>query len=182
MNTQAFIQPDVATAVALTLPIDGMTCASCVARVEKALKKVPGVATAEVNLATEMAEITLSNPGTDVKTLLAAVENAGYSARAPLASGSEARDSDRPHANAWWPVAVSALLSLPLIIPMLGGLFGADWMLPGYWQLALATPVQFWLGARFYRSGWKAVKARAGNIGRVWAQPVRTAGARQPRH
>jgi Cu+-exporting ATPase len=164
MNTQAFIQPDVATAVALTLPIDGMTCASCVARVEKALKKVPGVATAEVNLATEMAEITLSNPGTDVKTLLAAVENAGYSARAPLASGSEARDSDRPHANAWWPVAVSALLSLPLIIPMLGGLFGADWMLPGYWQLALATPVQFWLGARFYRSGWKAVKARAGNM------------------
>jgi Cu+-exporting ATPase len=164
MNTQAILQPDAATPLAWTLPIEGMTCASCVARVEKALKKVPGVATAEVNLATETAEVTLSNPETDVKTLLAAVENAGYSASAPVAPGSEARDTDRSHGNAWWPVAVSALLSLPLIIPMLGGLFGADWMLPGYLQLALATPVQFWLGAKFYRSGWKAIKARAGNM------------------
>jgi Cu+-exporting ATPase len=164
MNTQAILQPDAAPAVSWTLPIDGMTCASCVARVEKALKKVPGVASAEVNLATETAEVTLSSPGTDVKTLLKAVEDAGYSARAPHAAGTEAREIDRPHVNTWWPVAVSALLSLPLIIPMLGGLFGADWMLPGYWQLALATPVQFWLGARFYRSGWKAIKAKAGNM------------------
>jgi Cu+-exporting ATPase len=164
MNTQSILQSDTATAVAWTLPIEGMTCASCVSRVEKALKKVPGVASAEVNLATETAQVTLSNPETDVKALVAAVENAGYSAGTPLAPGSEARDTDRPYINAWWPVAVSALLSLPLIIPMLGGLFGADWMLPGYWQLALATPVQFWLGARFYRSGWKAIKAKAGNM------------------
>jgi Cu+-exporting ATPase len=59
---------------------------------------------------------------------------------------------------------LSTALSLPLVLPMLGMLFGADWVLPGWWQLALATPVQFWLGARFYRAGWKALKARSGNM------------------
>ncbi|HTN67798.1 MAG TPA: copper-translocating P-type ATPase, partial [Burkholderiaceae bacterium] len=64
----------------------------------------------------------------------------------------------------WWPVAAAALLSLPLVAPMLGMPFGFDWMLPGWLQLALATPVQFWLGARFYRAGWKALRARSGNM------------------
>jgi Cu+-exporting ATPase len=61
-------------------------------------------------------------------------------------------------------VAVAALLSVPLITPMFLSSFGIDWMLPGWLQLLLATPVQFWLGARFYRAGWKAVRAGAGNM------------------
>ena len=64
----------------------------------------------------------------------------------------------------WWPIAVGVALSLPLLLPMLGMLFGAHWMLPGGWQLLLATPVQFWLGARFHRGAWSALKARAGNM------------------
>ena len=64
----------------------------------------------------------------------------------------------------WWPVAVSALLSLPLLAPMLFMPFGYDWALPGWLQMALATPVQFWLGARFYKAGWKALLARTGNM------------------
>ena len=64
----------------------------------------------------------------------------------------------------WWPVALAILLSLPLVAPMLGSLAGAHWMLPGWLQLALATPVQFWLGARFYRAGWKALRAGSGNM------------------
>ncbi|MDG0854764.1 copper-translocating P-type ATPase [Pelomonas puraquae] len=55
-------------------------------------------------------------------------------------------------------------LSAPLVLPMFATLFGAHWMLPGWLQLALATPVQFWLGARFYRAGWKALRAGAGNM------------------
>ena len=58
----------------------------------------------------------------------------------------------------------AALLSLPLVLPMLGLLWGEHWMLPGWLQFALATPVQFWLGARFYKAGWKALKARTGNM------------------
>jgi Cu+-exporting ATPase len=144
------------------LSIDGMTCASCVARVEKALLKVPGVTSAQVNLATETAEVKLASLDLDIGALTAAVAKAGYAAR-PIAQ--EKRQGEAVKGgNEWWPVAVAAVLSIPLVIPMAAMLFGFEWMLPGWVQFALATPVQFWLGARFYRSGWKALKARAGNM------------------
>ena len=63
-----------------------------------------------------------------------------------------------------WKVALAAALSAPLVIPMLGDLFGRHWMLAGWLQWLLATPVQFWLGARFYRAGWKALRAGSGNM------------------
>ncbi|MEO7548317.1 MAG: heavy metal translocating P-type ATPase [Ramlibacter sp.] len=162
MNTTAVLNPETPGRPGWTLSIGGMTCASCAGRVEKALRKVPGVASAEVNLATETADVRLSGAGADVATLTAAVEKAGYAAHLHRESqpGAAPGTSD----NAWWPVAVAAVLSLPLVVPMLGMPFGADWALPGWVQLALATPVQFWLGARFYVSGWKAVRARAGNM------------------
>ena len=145
----------------ITLAIDGMTCASCVMRVENALKKVPGVLAASVNLATNKARITLI-AGTTAAALIAAVEKAGYGAR--LASEEPPKTEKPPLLPAWWPVAVAALLTLPLAAPMLGLLFGHDWMLPGWLQLLFATPVQFWLGAPFYRAGWKAARALAGNM------------------
>ena len=153
MNTNTTTAP-----VALRLQIEGMTCASCVMRVEKALGKVPGVASAQVNLATETAEVTVA--GTDGAALAAAVEKAGYHARV-LAPEAEAAGTAVPHG---WPVLLAAALSLPLLLPMLTSPFGLDWMLPGWVQLVLATPVQFWLGARFYRAGWAALRAGTGNM------------------
>ena len=144
------------------LNIEGMTCASCVSRVEKALLKVPGVASATVNLATEIAEVRLDTREIDVTALLAAVDKAGYAAS--LTAGADLGTKTPKQADDWWPVAVAAALSTPLIVPMIAMIFGLDWALPSTVQLALATPVQFWLGARFYRSGWKALKARAGNM------------------
>ena len=149
---------DVAT-TETTLLVEGMTCASCVARVEKALRKVPGVSAATVNLATEKASIHALST-VPVAALKAAIEKAGYAAR-------DVQDTQAPSASrlpAWWPVAVSSALTLPLVLPMLLQLFGIEWMLDGWVQLALATPVQFWLGWRFYRAGWKAVLAKAGNM------------------
>ncbi|HEY2977870.1 MAG TPA: heavy metal translocating P-type ATPase, partial [Burkholderiaceae bacterium] len=146
---------------ALRLRIEGMTCASCVARVEKALKQVPGVASAEVNLATETAEVRVAERVAPADVLVAAVEKAGYHASV------ERDEAARPPAAAprdGWRVAVAAMLSLPLMLPMLGGLLGQSWPLDGWLQLALATPVQFWLGARFYRAGWKALRAGSGNM------------------
>jgi len=142
------------------LSIGGMTCASCVGRVEKALKAVPGVKHAEVNLATERAQVRF-DAGLPPERLVAAVVKAGYEAQ--VADTSTSTEHDQQLAP-WWPVALAAGLSFPLVLPMLGMLFGQDWTLNGWIQLALATPVQFWLGARFYRAGWKALRAGAGNM------------------
>ena len=143
----------------VVLQIEGMTCASCVARVEKALLKVRGVLSASVNLATERATVrALSTvPAVVLKT---AVEKAGYDAT----DVQTARPQEATHIPDWWPVVLGAVLTLPLLAPMLLRLIGVDWILAPWAQLALATPVQFGLGWRFYRAGWKAVRAGAGNM------------------
>jgi len=145
----------------VSLEIEGMTCASCVGRVEKALTKVEGIVSAQVNLATEVAQVRFATGIVGVDDLVAAVDRAGYRAKPVATAGAAA--TARPTAP-WWPVAVAAALSLPLVVPMVGMLFGRHWMLNGWLQLALATPVQFWLGARFYVAGWKALRAGAGNM------------------
>lgn len=153
------------------LNIADMTCASCVARVEKALRAVPGVVEATVNLATERASVTLLRGATDTAALAGAVARAGYGAT-PVAEAAEAvalaghpGQATRP--AFWdgpWPVALSAALSLPLVAPMVLEWFGVHWMLPAWVQWLLATPVQFVFGWRFYKAGWKAVRAGAGNM------------------
>jgi Cu+-exporting ATPase len=145
----------------VSLSVSGMTCASCVTRVERALTKVHGVIGASVNLATEKAQVT--SVGVPVDRLIAAVEKAGYDAALPSDAAATEGASRHP-LPAWWAVAAAALLSLPLVAPMFGMPFGVDWSLPGWLQLVLATPVQFWLGARFYKAGWKALRAGTGNM------------------
>ena len=147
----------------ISVAILGMTCASCVARVEKALQKVPGVIAVSVNLATEKATVTVL-PGTPYARVRDAILAAGYDAPQLEQAYQVARSNAGGALPAWWRVGLSALLTLPLILPMVLQLFGLNWNLPGWLQLALATPVQFWLGARFYRAGWKALKARTGNM------------------
>ena len=141
------------------LGIQGMTCASCVGRVEKALAKVPGVYAVAVNLATEQARIE-ADAGVSLAAIEQAISAAGYTV-APQLTGAPATRMALPE---WWPVAVATVLTLPLVVQMFGMAIGQHWMLPGWVQWALATPVQFWLGARFYRAGWRALKAGAGNM------------------
>ncbi|WP_374603072.1 heavy metal translocating P-type ATPase [Niveibacterium sp.] len=147
----------------LDLGIKGMTCASCVARVEKGLKRVPGVLDAAVNLATESARIR-TLPGVGVEAVAAAIEAAGFEAVLPQAKATIEAERASAVDRDGIRVVLAALLSLPLVVPMLGELVGRHWMLPGWLQLVLATPVQFWLGARFYRAGWHALRAGAGNM------------------
>ncbi len=145
----------------LDISVGGMTCASCVGRVERALRAVPGVQEASVNLATESARITIDE-GDDVDARLRrAVRAAGYEPR-------DAAEADAlSNASPWQgfaPVAMGGVLSFPLLAPMLLAAAGIDVMLPPWLQFVLAAPVQFFLGARFYRAGWHAVRARAGNM------------------
>lgn len=146
-----------------SLSIEGMTCASCVVRVEKALKKVPGVSNATVNLATEKASVVAAN-SVQERSLIEAVEKAGYSASVVKEETGKVAAKVTKFENTYLPVVIAALLSIPLLLPMLLQPLGVDLMISPYIQLALATPVQFWLGARFYKSGWKAAKALSGNM------------------
>lgn len=149
------------TTQTVNLAIEGMTCASCVGRVERALSATPGVHKAMVNLASESAQVEWD--GGDACVLEQAVQEAGYVAR--TRHEGEKTDWERLDAqHSLLPVALSALLSLPLVVPMVGDLFGKHWMLPALWQFLLATPVQFIFGARFYRAGWHALKAGSGNM------------------
>jgi P-type Cu+ transporter len=153
---------DTATTPALDLDlgIGGMTCASCVTRVEKALRKVPGVMDASVNLATESARVRYAPADQMEARLRRAVRDAGYEPRA----AQEPSPQDLSPWAGFAPVAAGIALSLPLLLPMLGNFFGLDWMLPAWVQFVLATPVQFILGARFYKAGWHALKAFTGNM------------------
>jgi Cu+-exporting ATPase len=173
----------------LRLPIEGMTCASCATRVERALRKVPGVSDASVNLATETASV--SGAALSRQTLIDAIVRAGYQSPAePLAPaaaepGNPASDStvaDTAGATDAAPrnapadaattrlghdrrqLALALLLTAPLVVPMLAAPFGYSLMLPAWLQFALATPVQFWIGARFYIAGFKAVRAGSANM------------------
>ena len=149
------------------LAIGGMTCASCVARVEKALSAVPGVVSVSVNLASERAHV-VRVAGTGDAALIEAVDGAGYEARrvadAAGASASAKAAREAAERRELLHVAAAALLSLPIALPMMVEPFGLHWMLPGWQQFVLATPVQFWLGWRFYVAGAKAVRAGAGNM------------------
>jgi Cu+-exporting ATPase len=153
--------------------IGGMSCAACVGRVEKALAAVPGVRSASVNLATETARVETEAP-LAFDALRAAVEDAGYEATPVPAAAAPAADEPAPAgnpvrgwlrgANEGLPVLLSALLSVPLAAPMLLAPLGIGWMAAPWLQWLLATPVQFLFGARFYRAGWKAARAGAGNM------------------
>ncbi len=145
----------------LDIGIGGMTCASCVTRVEKALKKVPGVKEASVNLATESARVSFEPSEQMEARLRRAVRDAGYE---PRAADALEQEGDASPWTGFAPVAIGLLLSAPLVVPMLGDLLGLHWMLPAWAQFLLATPVQFILGARFYKAGWHALKALTGNM------------------
>jgi Cu+-exporting ATPase len=145
------------------LPIGGMTCASCAGRVERALGKVPGVQSVSVNLANERAHVEVLGQ-MDPSVLIAAVDKAGYSASLPQTETRTAADQAQRLHRERWALLLAIVLALPLVLPMLVQPFGLHWMLPAWVQFALATPVQFILGARFYVAAWKAVRAGAGNM------------------
>lgn len=151
----------------VVLSVGDMSCASCVGRVEKALKAVPGVVAASVNLATEKAQVKMLID-VDIERLLTASKKAGYTA---FVETDDATDDAAPKqvkssqgSAQGWRVACAATLSVPLMAPMFLALFGVELTIPGWLQMVLATPVQFWLGARFYRAAWNAVRAGSGNM------------------
>lgn len=154
----------------VALDVTGMTCAGCAGRVEKELLKVPGVVEARVNAATDRADVDW--PGGDVSALVAAVERAGYAATPRLGAAAARKQAERERAarqarelrRDYTMLAVSAGLSLPLVVQMVLMAFGIGARMPGWLELVLATPVQFWVGARFFKGAYHALRAGAGNM------------------
>ena len=151
----------------LALALEGMTCAACATRIEKALNQLPGVE-ANVNFATEIANIYLQPGLSNLAHIIEAVRKTGYSAHEMVEQG---RDAERKRKQAlyqhefqqFW---IAAALTLPLVAQMGGMLTGGehqDW-LPRWLQLALATPVQFWIGKRFYIGAYHALRGGGANM------------------
>lgn len=151
----------------LELSIEGMTCASCVGRIERALNKLPGVSQVAVNLADEKARLQVL-AGFDPQLAVKAVVAAGYNAQL-LGERPATDQAQRRLRHERLTLLAAIALTLPLVLPMLVEPFGLHWMLPAWVQWLLATPVQFIFGARFYRAAWQALKARAGNMDQLVA-------------
>jgi P-type Cu+ transporter len=159
------------TTETLELPVTGMTCAACVVRVEKALKKVEGVENATVNLATERATIAYS--GANATLLKRAVREAGYGIleieEGQNRSDAEREARDKETQKLKRAVIFSAVLAVPLVlvamVPMIWEsamtllMRVAPMNIWNWVMLALATPVQFGPGLRFYKNGWKALRS-----------------------
>jgi Cu+-exporting ATPase len=153
----------------LDLAINGMRCAACAARIEKALTALPGVS-ADVNLASETARVRWQPGLADHAGIIAAVEAAGFGARR-VEDKTQAEEKARKEAlyqaerRHFW---IAALLSAPLAGQMLFMLGGdgdaAHPELPRWIQLILATPVQFWIGGRFYAGAWKSLRGGGANM------------------
>jgi Cu+-exporting ATPase len=151
------------------LAIEGMTCSACSTRLEKVLSKLDGVDGASVNLATSNARVSVTSGTLSVSDLIVAVERAGFTGRAIETSSETLQQAARRAADrARLELIIligAALFTLPFIVQM-----GLMWTqlqpstLPALWQFALATPVQFIAGARFYLPAWRALKAGAGNM------------------
>lgn len=151
----------------LEVAIEGMTCASCVGRIERALHKVPGVKQVTVNLADEKARLQVL-AGFDAQSALKAITAAGYQGRL-IGKQPSNDEAQRRLLRERLGLIAAITLTLPLVLPMLVEPFGLHWMLPAWAQFLLATPVQFVFGARFYRAAWHALKARAGNMDQLVA-------------
>jgi Cu+-exporting ATPase len=155
----------------VSFPVEGMTCASCVNRITRYLRKVDGVEDATVNLATESATVRFDPARTSVVRLSDAVEAAGYTARVDRMAGAAETDeptfADRHLADTRRRLWVATVLTIPLLlglarmtlIPGLPALFTNPWF-----QLLLATPVQFYAGAPFYRGALNALRHRTADM------------------
>lgn len=148
------------------LAVYGMTCAACAGRIEKVLNKLPGV-NASVNLATERACLRLAPDAPGMDAIIEAIRRAGYDAQDLAGATREAEKARhaelyRRERRMFW---LSAALTAPLLLQMAAMLTGshAEW-LPRWLQWLLATPVQFWIGRRFYSGAWNALRGGSANM------------------
>ena len=156
---------------AVDLPVEGMTCAACAARIEKQLNKLPGVAAA-VNFASERAHVEFDAAEVNELQLVETIVKAGFKVPQvdPAVTLMEARAAEKERKAAAYRAElkrfwISVVFTLPLVAQM-GAMFTGEHqdILPRWLQFALATPVQFWIGWRFYVGAFNALRGGSGNM------------------
>ncbi|MFA6921684.1 MAG: heavy metal translocating P-type ATPase [Gallionella sp.] len=145
------------------LQVTGMHCASCSARLEKVLNQLPDVE-ASVSIATEKAHIVYNPDKTALPDLIKAIQGAGFDAHPLRDFAAEKQARSAAYQSQLRQFIISVLLTSPLIAGMLLMFAGIHFMLPLWLQFLLATPVQFWIGARFYSGSWRSLKGGGANM------------------
>ena len=148
----------------VVLLVEGMKSTSCATRLEGRLRGLEGVVTARVDFAAGRAQVALRPALLGTEDVIARVEGAGYATRVvvDVDEGAEQAKRERRLRNSMRLLAFSALLSAPFVVQMAG--MAAGWELPRWWQFALATPVQFVAGMRFYRGAYNALRGGGANM------------------
>lgn len=151
-----------------TLKISGMSCAACSARVEKVLGRMDGVYSAVVNLASEKASVEYDSSKIKVSDIIKAVDSIGYKAERAdeISSDREKEQREKEIRRLRLELVISAVLTAPLLFSMLLMVTGIDipFFHNEYFQLIIATPVQFIIGFRFYRNAYHALRSRSANM------------------
>jgi len=151
-----------------TIKIAGMSCAACSAKVEKKLSKMTGVNKANVNLTTEKATVEFDTNKVKVSELIKAVQLLGYGAEKveEITRDHEKDQREKEISRLRITLVISAVLSSPLIAAMLLALLQIDvpYLHNAYFQLILATPIQFVIGFRFYKHAFYALRSRSANM------------------
>ncbi len=150
----------------MSIQIDGMTCSACVARIEKVVGRIPGIEQVNVNLASEKGQIEFIPGLVSEQDVFRAVEKAGYSAKLADDSNreSEAEKKKRNYRIELRKFWLSVVLILPLLVQMVVGLAGGKAFLPTWVSLILATPVQFYVGWRFYKGAYHSLRGGSTNM------------------
>jgi Cu+-exporting ATPase len=149
------------------LQLTGMTCVACASRIEKVLNRIPEVS-ASVNFATEKARIEFDQQNTNLAALIAAVERAGYGAHPVRDFEAEKLERAKAYKHEQLQFIISLLLTAPLLFEMIQMLpiwsTHTHGMLPVWLQALLATPVQFWIGKRFFVGAWHSLRGGGANM------------------
>lgn len=149
------------------LDVLGMTCAACSTRVEKILNRTDGVSQANVNLTTEQANIAYNPEVTTPEALIARIQNIGYDAQLKATAGDKVSQKSKELKRKRLKLIISAILSLPLLLTMFVHLFNLPMpaiLMNPYFQLTLATIVQFGIGWQFYIGAYKSLRSGSANM------------------
>ncbi|MEO0444136.1 MAG: heavy metal translocating P-type ATPase [Pseudomonadota bacterium] len=136
-----------------------VSCADCVKKIEARVSRLPGIEAVRLNLGLSMLTVLSEGDEFSQSTLFAVLEELNY----PVLSLVDNKHASE-RATPFWPVGLALLLAVPMAIAMLYSFIDGSWMLPGWVQWLLATPVQFWLGWRFYRGAWNSLKQATANM------------------